>query len=366
MRDTWWTMPGPATYVEAVVRDVRDGKNVVLALPQSGVDGIASSVRDELGESHVWETLYLDGEGTSPPAEVVYTRFVPDRDPGGIYSPQNLARETSFANSVVWVEYVEATTWPRWSAFLSEYAHSVRSKSVCDRSVFCVPVAGDLALRPPVEDVCLSVHAWDGVVDDTDLTLYVAGLVRGADGSRLRRRLQVALITVLAGGDRDLADELLGTPVEDLLRPLPLLQRLATRRGWTASRPPTGWQAGTVHRSDGAEQVHSLLLALDGDEPELMCRIWKAEVTVLFPFVEQCRRGLLDELKGRLRVPYETPFGAITDASGLELGHILAQMENNLVDSSSAQRQRARRLRDVRNALAHFDPLTADHLRGLI
>ena len=99
---------------------------------------------------------------------------------------------------------------------------------------------------------------------------------------------------------------------------------------------PQDWALGTSSTVEGHQEPHPALEALvDGIER----RLWHAQVTVLFPLIEEHRLRLVARLRPHLRVPFETPFGVITDPRDLEIGHLLHQIRAFGLRASKGERE---------------------------
>jgi hypothetical protein len=143
------------------------------------------------------------------------------------------------------------------------------------------------------------------------------------------------------------------------------LRALAEVRGWSPDLPgDVAWGAGALETIEEADFVHSSLAALQGRADLLDRRIWQAEVAVLFPFLEQSRLDIVSELSGELEVPFETPFGTVTDARDLELGQILRQLQRR--GRAAHVFSRIERLTRVRHALAHGEPARPEDALALV
>ena len=118
------------------------------------------------------------------------------------------------------------------------------------------------------------------------------------------------------------------------------------------------WHGGVVNQIEGAKQIHAAALAGVGEWLELKRRLWRAQVGVVLPYIEERRPMLLEELSTVLAVPFSTPYGQVlTDVRDLEVGHIEAQLAAGRVPVSEAIRTEVRWLREARNRLAHLEPL---------
>lgn len=355
--DLWWRLPGPGTFVARVVADLREGKNVVLCLPEHAPRGLRAAVRADLGdEDWPWYTLDVSECGGARPELELFARFAPDGPADAIRSVHSLLREPGFAGKVIWLEGLPEECWPAWKSFLTAYQHACQSAPIFGRTLFCTRLGGRLALDPPGEDVCLSRREWRGVVDSLDIWLHTAALFAGHDLRPLHKRLAIAVAAHVAMWDPSVSEALAGEPVESVLEPTAVLRELARARGWRAG-VAAEWYEGAAESFDGETKTHSALLVLDDAEGEVARRIWGAQVGVLLPFIEGQRRALISRLRGVLRIPHVTRFNeVIEDVRYLEIGHLEHQANSNpAVDPDT--RRLLWRLREIRNALSHLEVL---------
>jgi hypothetical protein len=114
--------------------------------------------------------------------------------------------------------------------------------------------------------------------------------------------------------------------LERILDPGPSLRELALQRNWPRTQESDGlvncWHLGMIDNIDRKSVVHSAALAHNDPTSEIARRVWSAEIGVLLPLIEEKRRGFLERYGKVLRVPFQTPFGIITDVRDLEISHI--------------------------------------------
>lgn len=362
----WWQLPGPSRFVAWVVQTLRDGSNVVLCLPEHTPDGLARAIRSALGDSDVWawHTLQVSGPLQASPLQFLWSRFASGTLAATPRRVGALVDCQAFVGKVIWLSGVTNRTWPAWKAFLTEYEHACRSRSLLERTLFCVPLSGTLALDPPNDEVCLAHRDWRGVVDRLDMLLYTSSIFPSRRISPLQRQIAIAVVSSLALWDPVVSERLVREDLKYVLEPTPLLRELARERGWSAADcAPRGWQRGVIDRVDGREVIHSALLALANQENQLERRIWSAQVGVMFPFIEEKRQELLTLLGHLLTVPFKTRFGEVIDnPRDLELGHIESQIAEHNLPVAANIRQLVKQLRTIRNRLSHLEPLTSDLL----
>lgn len=348
----FWSLPGPRRFLEKVQKDLRAGNNVVLRLPQPPPTGLESVLRSMLSEEWNWRSLEIDEE--RPPADILFSRLVPCATPGQVRNARTLAQSDGFEGFLIWINGLCAAVWPEWKIFLQEYQHVCRSKPEFRRSLFLIPLVGELAMHPPVAEVGLSHHIWRGVVGELDMLFFSALLLQERPIPDRQRPLMVTTVAKLAAWDPETAEVLAKAPLREILCPYPLLQQLAEARGWSLETPPS-WILGTQNEVDGQEYVHSALLAVKNRKEIIKARLWSAQVSVLLPLIEEHRQALINEIGHLLGLPFQTGYGVIKDVHDLEIGHIAYRLRGIRVDPRI--RRQVERLHLIRNALAHLEPL---------
>jgi hypothetical protein len=106
---------------------------------------------------------------------------------------------------------------------------------------------------------------------------------------------------------------------------------------------------------DGTSVVHAAGVALAKDVAAIRRRLWRAELGIIFPFIEEQRVRLVERLRRYLCLPFETPFGRIDDPNDLEIGHLLWMARRNRAPHQTLRL--LERLVRMRHALAHIEPV---------
>jgi hypothetical protein len=364
MDEQWWQLPGPSGFLRRVAQDLSGGKNVLLALPALVPEGLREALAGQVRRNDLltWREVpaRLGDGGLALLVERLHEQFAPPESPGAILSAATLANAPSFVGMVVWVEGMDQGVWPVWREFISQYQHACNGRAEWSRGLFCVPLAGSLAVEA-APDVALTVRRWRGVVGPLDLSLDLARQMDGRPENPLHRKLRLALALELAGPDAVLARELARLELLTLIEPTETLAQVAARRGWTADgREKPAWEAGMVDDFDGAEWVHAAVEARQGDVAAVRRRVWRAEVGVLYPFLEEQRLRLVPQVRPYLRLPVETSYGTVRDAADLELGQLVHFLHGRKVPQPLWRV--LTRLRDMRHELAHLRPVPAECL----
>lgn len=362
----WWQLPGPSQFIDRVVQDFRDGKNVILCLPEHLPSDLSSAIQSELGDDWDWQKISVPSESSVEPVHFIFDLFVGEFSSNEVRNARTLAQHQNFAGKIIWLDDLTPNVWPVWKKFISDYEQPCRNIPQLYRTLFCVSLVGKLALDPPAEDVCLSHHFWQGVVDRMDMMLFTSQLFQGKRLPDLQKRVAISVVTNIALWDCDVSKRLAYEKVEYILKPLPILQEIAGERNWCDCNYELSerWCKGMKDTIESEEKIHSAVL-VNGvlDKAEIERRIWSAEVGELLPFVEQRRHDILRLLAGFLKVPFTTRFGeVIKDVRDLEIGHIEYQIGENCRLVKSDVRNIVRHLREIRNALSHLETISPELL----
>ncbi len=352
----WWSLPGPAAFVEAVGDALRAGDNVVIGAPVTAVDSIASVLDDRLPDG-LRPTPPLTPSGHLPIDDIYVHLEIADNRPSSRTAASLMAALDR--QRVVLVKAVDVPNWQAWSRFLDDYASACRSVSVFDRTQFLLLVAGAAPIRLPPRAPALRPMIWNGHVGEADVFSYVIQLLR-RKGERIdaKAKLVARIVMRLALWDFDLVDRLLELDWRELFDPAGAMRHVD---GAGATWWPRGatWEQGGQAEFDGIRMDHASVLVRNGKaESELSMRLWAAQSAELLPALELKRRQLARRMKDTRLLP------AISDLDDLELGELLTLARSHGLPADVVRL--ADKYRRLRNRLAHLEPLTPDEALELL
>lgn len=356
----WWSLPGPARYIERTLSALREGENVLLLLPQYGPlhHGLRSEVATRAQEIGTFEVI--SGGQIGAPIGMLASRF--GIEPGSRLTARNLIASPTFRGRVLWIDAVSTSTWAQWRDFLEDYRHISLGRPLLERTVFVVPLVGEMTVAVPGEDVGLRHCKWDDAVDQLDMWLFAASLLKSRELPTRTRDLLVAVIAHIALYDPEVARRLACETPSRVLEPQPVLLALAAERAWRKEMR-VEWNLGTGGNFNGTFREHSCRKALCGG---LERRLWRAHVSVLFPEIEEFRQEFVRKYHGQWRIPHSTPFGTITDEFDLEIGHLKYQVNKFGLGVDWEESQRLNAMVKARHALAHLEHLDPQTILDLL
>jgi hypothetical protein len=335
-----------------------------MTLPTRVPDGLRNTVRARVERNPLWDWSTVEVSPEAPDPVSLLSRYFAASDSAQVHDTRSLARSRELSGKVIWIEGLTSESWGRWKDFIHNYCQICKDMDLLERGLFVLNCKGPVADDPPASDVALGVHAFRGMVGNLDMSLWLARALDGTTHSPQERQIRISVAAELAGNDPGIGLDLAGLDLETLFEPYDLLTSRAAALSLVPGAPPS-WTEGMVDEVDGVHYPHPLFLAALGapGRPVIRQRVWSGQLRVLFPWLERERIALLEEVGPLLRLPFDTGFGEVTDKHDLELGHIFFQVKNRV---DRELRRWIGTLMDIRNALAHLEPVRVNLVRDLM
>ena len=227
-----------------------------------------------------------------------------------------------------------------------------------ERFLLAMPLVGAPAEHAPKEELTLAVHRWEGIVRRIDMLIYTSALLDVGNLPPFLKDLAAAVTIEVAGTDPLLADRLVTAPIESILEPMNIVREEADRRGWLTLVYPV-WHQGMVDQFNGKKLIHTSAEVAAGRPETVGRRVWRGQVAVLFPFLEDHRLRFARMYRPVLHVPIQTEYETINDYELLELTHLVYQLRGKIGARKLLPIEYCLR---IRNELAHLRPLKASDL----
>ena len=370
IQDPWWRLPGPDNFINGIIRDLEDGRSVIVRMPEHAPDAVLE-INLRLYHHHFLnDRRFLDLDDP----DSIYThspgRFLLNdlgRDSGQEPTATVLAEISELSGRCYVISGMKPLQVSLWEQFALAYASAVRGHRLEERAVFCLFTYG--IETEPEPDITFSIHKYAGVVGATEMMLYLAPKAYARYGPGLKRQLYLQLASTLAGFDPELGDYLCDYDIDALLKPVDILGEFGRTRGWhTEPFAIPGWNNGIDDTVEACPCRHAAFLANQGDSDRIEASIWESEIAVIFPYLERARASIVSDLNGRLILPLKVnETDSISEPCELELGH-LAYMAtiHKIRDIKDDLRNFLYDLRDARHSLAHLYPVPTDLLGRLL
>jgi hypothetical protein len=339
-------------FIERLQSDLAEGKSILLEAPVALPIPLDRCLSDRLSARFHWIPLAV---GEDPPLACI-RRILPNTRNASLSSPGQLYDIAGFGNRILYLTDIAPTRLGVWVSFLVEFAHASRQRNVLERSAFLVNMNGGRPVQFS-EDLLLVRRRWEGVIDETDALLLALRVIRSSGLSPVLSNLKAALCTELAQWDLALCDDFSRRSMPSLLNPASLLVDYARNLRWDTVAPDeaedTLWRHGILQTYRGRRRLHNAWHALQGRLEEIQSAIWRAELKVLFPFIEeQCLR-IIQRHDSYLRVPHIRKDKSVLNAL---LDFEIVDVDYQFQENTAVPRQLrdyVRKLWLMRNKLAH-------------
>ena len=349
----FWEMPGPARFLDNVLRSLEEGLNVAVAAPLVAAGDVESALLRRLS-SRVVDFVRVEETG-APILQVARALGIA----GDVHNIDWLYQQTRFTSSdVVHIHGITGKEWPNWRQFFDDYDSMSKDRPLDQRPKLLAVLRGMDVPKEVMQGVTCRGFRWNGSVTELDLTQYVMDRFGSRVVNEGARLLAGSIIAKIALGDVDLATALAERSIAEIWRPEDILREWCTTYGWTATTAKH-WTVGTVFRMHGRDEVHSALVALDDPGGVIQARVWAAQAAILLPSIERERLRLVGRAKQFLRPPFVLGDGEqVMDAGLLEIGPLTHHMKVRRVPREILNR--AYELKRIRNKLAHMERLSVE------
>ena len=353
----WWEQVGPRRFYLEVFRALKSG-SVIVWFPAHATEDILVPL-DEFAPSLAGKIYHIDANEEGTPENLV-RKEIP-----GVGPSESPFAALGGGRDLVVVRSVRQQTWPAWRRFMDDYHWYVAGARlrIADVSRFLVVARAINPEQAPPRVVTIKHVRYQGYVSLSDTERYCQRLLAGSGQSIIERQVSASVIAHVALWDKDIAERLCGRVLSDILNPIDFLQRLAVARKWRSDQP-SGWCSGTEHEVEDENCVSSAFLVSCEEYAEVKQRIWRAQLKVLFPFIEQQRNIFIDLVRQHLTfVPPQTQFA---EMEFLALQHLIRNhLPQGAEDTYSVFLQIASAFGEVRNYLAHRKPAPEEALHLL-
>jgi hypothetical protein len=126
MYSSWWRLPGPVRFVGKIIEELREGKNVIIGLPETTPDSLYQAVRDTYDDGfESWQRLKVNQyPSAGQPLALLLDIFGSNIATNEMPTANTLFSLDDFTCRGIWVEGISETHWPAWREFLEEYQHA--------------------------------------------------------------------------------------------------------------------------------------------------------------------------------------------------------------------------------------------------
>jgi len=338
-----WTLPGPSTFVRSVAEIATNDGIVAIIAPPHCPPQLDAALEAALHQP--WLPA-LDARSDEPPLAALSRAFEAD-----VRSAAALPVDRAAEGKAVVVHDLDAGSWPRWETTLRAWATGCARRPRF--GAILVAIVGP-ACESAIKSVGLRSLPWRDVIGSRDAMLWALDRVPSTLDP-LFGRLAVETAMALAGWDLDtvaqFAESFAASPRRMFDVPPSRADGVLT----------ACWAEGTTDLLDG---VAFPLLTCCGQE-EVSRRVWRAQATVLFGWLETERSGFVRRHHRMLRNRVDRARAPDVDLSTLEWAEI-ARLSKAAFAAGDRRIPLAEEARTARNALAHLEPIDYSHFARVL
>lgn len=351
MENIWWKQVTNAVqFIEKMVETVQEKeKHVALELPENmpWYDTMIQLAEEKMrGGSSERKLVFMQGDEEEA-GKSIFLEFC-SGDKQTEYNPAVgyaafLAKSDDIVlnERIVWISGIPRDRSRDWMEFVSEYASS-RKKKGGGGGIFILELqesAVGLAKKKGVQ--MISFHKEISRYDSVVFNMLAASSIK--EPANLKEYL-AELISNIAGSDIELGAQCVRRHKEFLTDPYQALQRISLEE----------------LRSSGKE----FNIALNPEEVKK--QIWKAQIKIIFPLIEEFRGRFVDryqeQIRGQLPIPYA--FGEeFTVADEVEVGTLYYMACHDKIHVSRKDYDCLKMFREARNDLAHLSTLSQQEMK---
>ncbi|MGO8049835.1 AAA family ATPase [Rhizobium leguminosarum] len=359
----FWSLPGPRSFVDEVVRKAESNGVVAVQAPSYRPPGMMEAISGALESEGLAPAYQVRSQTVS--SIVHRLAFAAGLYRQQIRSVSALVDSQAIRGAAFVVTDIDPKEWSNWLTFFRAFVMERRrrvSAPLLPAVVAFVPTD-----CPPADLERLfgnSIVQWRGRVSSFDIRSYVIGRTAPDHRDSLMTRIAIQLVVGIAGYDPRLAEWLCKLTPHSLVDSWDLLRR---EYGTVAGVHPQ-WGNGLVDLVDGEVFVHTSSYIAGNSRREFDVRRWRAVSGPVLDFNATVCRYFTDLYASILesRLPYvaQTPMGTqtVVHRYDLENKHIRLCLQDVLEDG---QRTFLSSTNYARNSIAHNEVPDARLLQNI-
>jgi len=287
----WWTLPGPRAFIGRVIRASVAGDGVtVIQVPTPQPKGLADAIAARFAEELALRTVAITGSDLDLKRSVAHELAGACGLVGSaIGNITDFVRSSELSDIVFIVDGLSRLDLVRWGLFVRALREERRKSRLVSGPFLLIMAPRGLNQDESRQLTGRADHClWLGFLSKLDSSAWLAQLgVR--QGSSLLDRIGIATVIEIAAWSVDLLEVFAGLAVDEQVSPFAKLDALARNGQW----PFPSWQNGLVDLWEDVPVPHAAAALAHSIPHEIDRRVWVAQTSVILPFVDEVRRGII-------------------------------------------------------------------------
>ena len=351
MDKIWWEQVTNAVqFIKKIVQSVLNEKHLAVELPKNipWYDTMRDYAEEAIRRRSSDRNLVSLQDSGEEPGKCVFEAFC-NREKQSEYRPavgyaSFLAKcdDIVLNDRIVWVSDLAKENYSAWIEFVSAYAAACKKERIAG-GIFILELREQMALSAKKGVYMLSFQKEISHYDSIVFNMLAASSIKK---SAISKEYLVELVSNIAGQDMELAAQCIRKYREFLQKPYAVLQRIA--------------EEGCRSNGEAFEKQFR--------EEEVKKQIWKAQIKIVFPLVEEFRGHFVDKYKEQIerQLPIPYAFGEeFTEVDEVEVGTLYFMACNEKLHISSEDYHKLKMFREARNHLAHLCVLSEEEMEAI-
>jgi hypothetical protein len=352
-----YELPGPRRFIGTVAASIREGRNVVVFVPTNLRTGLFDSIAREVGEFCTWRRASPNLDNAGNPCLAMEQEYLGNTLEGRSAVPADIASLPQISGIVHHVVPKQESK-DAWLDFIRSYERACREIRPSARPLFCIELPRVISRRHLDDEVCLGIHVWHGVVTPNDVQFFAESCEYSGESTGFIRRLISEVALRISNWDLSLCERLISHGYALVQDPIQIIATEVDMAEEVFENEDQLYTAGLMDYFEDGIKKHVAIAVHSEDFVAINRLLWRAQLVILLPFIEEQKIRTVQELGAKLKLPHPVKDGnPIEDAFDLEFGHLAYQVFVLGVVASSDVKYRIRVLRSIRNQLAHMKPI---------
>jgi len=353
MENVWWEQVTHANaFIHEIVSEVLNDKSVILVLPEHTPWDycLRDNVENALSRENSSKSMKVIDSPHEKVGEFMLNRYCCEEQRLQYRVCKTHAEflagcEDTVLNSYyIWVRNIPENLFPEWINFLSDYHKNISPER--ESAVFILETCDPKIRMKFVKGV--SNVSYGAMVNTFDAYTFCILASSDAADEIYKKNYLAELVYSICGEDIELCAECI-------------------RQGTAFSEDPAGILARileTTCRSDGSSFV------LDLDKLNLDKRIWKTQMKMLFPMIEDYRGEFVERYRKQIdcQLPFRNSSNDIvfSEPEEVEIGTLSFMAASKLINIDTKEHTRLHQFKEARNTLAHLKTLSLEEVYHIL
>jgi hypothetical protein len=288
-------LPGPRAFAEKAATNLGSGRNSIIYTPSRFCEGLFHSIEARVGETHTWREGIQELDTATSPLDSLEALYLPGIFEARKATVSDIAGCNAIRGVIHCIHPASDEVSSAWIKFLAIYDDACRAQPQYDRPLFCLDARRSNLTPNAKESICLGIHEWRSIISPNDQRFFAESVDDFHVERGVLRRLVIETAVQLSCWDIQLCWKLLIRGIDLALDPMRMLAEVSGDAGKTEINENCQFAEGLIEEFEERICRH-ISIDFPADRQEVCMRIWRAQLVILMPFLEEERIRIVDEI----------------------------------------------------------------------